>query len=285
MKQLRLRAVLLVGWMVIFYVITHYLNPLNLISFSFVYALVSIAIILAVPQINKLNQFWLVVIPILMYLVFRGLVSRSNLNDILLITILETFTILITMLFLVWLLEAIREFDNVVADITIGVQDELPNSVKEGKSILYREVRRARNHQRPLTLMAVSVNEESIKGSVDRLVKDAQQKVIRQFMFASVSRTLCEKLEDCDIVVRTDDHFVIVLPETKPEDLPILTERIKKQVANDVGVELLIGAASLPHDGFTLEGLLEKATFEMQGTKSPELFNEPEKILMKNKAS
>jgi GGDEF domain-containing protein len=285
MNRLRIRAVLLAGWMVIFYVITHELNLLNMTSFSFIYTLVVVAIILAAPQIHKLKQFWLVSIPPLIFLVLRGFISRSTLNDVLLITILETFSIVITMLLLVWLLDAIREFDNAVAEITIGEQDEVPNSTKEGKSILYREVRRARNHQRPLTLMAVSVNEASINGSVDRLVKDAQQRVIRQFMFASVSRTLCEKLEDCDIVVRTDDHFVIVLPETKPEDLPILTERIKKQVANDVGVELIIGAAFLPHDGFTLEGLLEKATFEMQGTKSPELFNEPEKILVKNKAS
>ena len=140
--------------------------------------------------------------------------------------------------------------------ITISHREKVTETTTEGQGILYREVRRARNHQRPLAVMAIAVDENSIKGAVDQIVKEAQQSIIKQFTLANVSKTLCEKLEDCDIVVQTNDHFLVVLPETKPDDLPGLIDRLRKQVAEQVGVELKIGTASLPQDGFTFEGLL-----------------------------
>ena len=198
------------------------------------------------------------------------------------VTIVETCAIILTTLLLLWVRNAIQEFESAVADITMGHRDKVIETATEGQSILYREVRRARNHQRPLVLMAVAVDENSIKGAVDRMVKEAQQSVIRQFTLANVSKTLCEKLEDCDIVVQTNNHFLVVLPETKPDDLPGLIERLRKQVADQVGVELKFGTASLPQDGFTFEGLVDKATLEMQESMGAKLFIESEQLFVKH---
>ena len=169
--------------------------------------------------------------------------------------------------------DAIFDFENAVADITLSHREKVIETTTEGQGILYREVRRARNHQRPLAVMAISIDENSIKDALDRIVKEAQDSIIRQFTLANVSKTLCEKLEDCDIVVQTNNHFLVLLPETKPDDLPGLIDRLRKQVVDQVGVELKIGTASLPQDGFTFEGLLDKATLEMEASIKSRLFN------------
>lgn len=285
MKQLRVRTLILVCWLAISYLITQYWEPINLANYTFIYALAAVIIILAIPQIHKINQLWLITIPTFVYLIIKKLLEGTILVDTLLITIVEMLLIVVTTMLLVWLLGAIREFENSVGELTINKKSVAVDSDIEGKSILYREVRRARNHQRPLTIIALSIDENSIKSNVNRLIIDAQQRVIRQFTYTRVSQTLCEKLEDCDTVVQTNDHFLIVLPETKPEDLPLLTERIRKQITSEVGVEIQIGTASLPQDGFTLEGLVEKATMEMRATSEPDLILESEQLLIKNKAS
>jgi GGDEF domain-containing protein len=110
----------------------------------------------------------------------------------------------------------------------------------------------------------VGVEEKSIQVVMDHMVHEAQQSIMRQYALANVSKTLCDKLEDCDIVVQHKDHFLIVLPETRPEDIPGLTRRLRKQIEEQVGVELKIGTASLPNDGYTLDGLIQKATLDME---------------------
>ena len=102
---------------------------------------------------------------------------------------------------------------------------------------------------------------------------------------ASVSKSLCNKLEDCDIVVQTNNHFLVVLPETTPDALPGLIERLSKQVTDEVGVTIKVGTASLPQDSFTFEGLLNKATLEMQETLDPNLFIDSEQLFIKHKTT
>ncbi len=67
------------------------------------------------------------------------------------------------------------------------------------------------------------------------------------------------------MIVRRNDHFLSHPSGNQPEHLPGLIDRLRQQVSAKVGVELKIGTASLPIDGFTFDGLVEKATTEMEG--------------------
>jgi GGDEF domain-containing protein len=226
---------------------------------------------------------WLLTLPAAVFFVIKLLLELPLAGTALPVTVIETSTIIITILLLLWVRDAIFDFENAVADITISHREKVIETTKEGQGMLYREVRRARNHQRPLAMLAISVDENSFKGAVDRIVKEAQESIIRQYTLANVSKTLCEKLEDCDIVVQNNNHFLVVLPETAPDDLPGLIDRLRKQVADQVGVELKIGTASLPQDGFTFEGLLDKANLEMEASMESKLSIEPEQLFVKHK--
>ena len=285
MKQLRLRAILLACWLIGFYIMAHFWEPFNVSPITYLFILVLVIFILTTPHMKRVHLWWMLTVPALVYFAIKTLMELPILGSALPITIIETCAIIFTTLLLLWVRNAIHEFERAVADFTIGKREGVIETAIEGQSILYREVGRGRNHQRPLVLMAVAVDEKSIKGAMDKIVREAQQSVIRQFTIASVSKTLCEKLEDCDIVVQTNNHFLVVLPETKPDDLPGMIDRLRKQVADQVGVEIIIGTASFPQDGFTLEGLLDKANLEMQESMGSKLYIEPEQLFVKHKTS
>ena len=69
---------------------------------------------------------------------------------------------------------------------------------------------------------------------------------------------------DLDVLVQDNNHFLIALPEVSPEQLPGWMERLRRHVADQTGVTLSIGTASLPQDALTLEGLADKAIKEMK---------------------
>jgi GGDEF domain-containing protein len=159
---------------------------------------------------------------------------------------------------------AISEFEDAIAHITMGQAGPVAEPPMVGQGLIYREVRRARNHERPLTLIAVAIEEKSVKIALDRMVQEAQLAMIKQYARAAVSKALRDDLEDCDVVVQGDDYFLIALPEVTPEQLPRLMERLRGLVSERVGVTLSIGAASLPQDALTFEGLTDKAVSEMK---------------------
>lgn len=283
MKRLRIRVILLTFWLIAFYIMAHFWDPFNISQFTYLYVLIMVIVVLTIPRLTR-GRIWLILtLPTIIFFIIKSLMEERMVGNALPITITETIAIILTTLLLIWVRSAIHEFESAVAYITLDQREKVVETTTEGKSILYREVRRARNHQRPLVLMSIAVNEKSFKGVVDRMVKEAQLSMIRQFTLANVSKTLCEKLEDCDIVVQTNNHFLVALPETKPDDLPGLIERIRKQVADQVGVDLIVGTASLPQDGFTFEGLLDKAVMEMQLSMKTELIIEPEHVFTEHK--
>jgi GGDEF domain-containing protein len=95
-------------------------------------------------------------------------------------------------------------------------------------------------------------------------VQAAQLTLMKQYAVSGVSKVLCEELEDCNVVVQSNGHFLIGLPEVTPEQLPTLMERLRQLVSEQVGVSLKIGTASLPQDGLTFEGLQNKAIKDME---------------------
>jgi len=264
MKRIRVRVIILACWLVVFCNLERFLELLNVSRFVFAIALVMMMIALIVPHIARI-PFWVILTaPVPILLLFKAWTGALADSISIPHLFMEVCIISLTTLLAYWVNMAVSEFENSVAHITVGRHDNLAETTSVGKGLIYREVRRARNHQRPLTLMTVAVDEKSIKVALDRMVQEAQLAMMKQYMLSDISKTLCNKLEDSDIIVQSDDHFLIVLPETTPDALPGLIDRLRQHVSDEVGVNLKIGAASLPLDGFTLEGLVDKATSEMQ---------------------
>jgi hypothetical protein len=179
------------------------------------------------------------------------------------LTVTETCIIALTTILARWVSNGLIEFERAIARITIGQVEKLPQPFSVGQGEMYREVRRARHYQRPLMMIAVGVEEESIQVALDRMVQEVQQAMMKQYVLSGVARTLCTELEDYNIIAQRNDHFLILLPEVTPGQLNDLVRRLRKAVSDQLGVPLQIGTASFPDDAVTFESLVEKAVEEI----------------------
>jgi len=278
MKRIRTRVIALVCWLVFCYSIELLLKPLGMSGITNSLGVVMMLITLIIPRAVHIPLWMILIVPIPVLLGLKFWTGTLAGIAEIPVTIMEACCIAVTILLAHRLSMAIGEIENAVAQITIGKNNRLPEQESVGQSVLYREVRRARNHQHPLALLALTVEENSIQINLERLVQEAQSAMIKQVALAGVSKTLCDKLAVCDIVVQNNDRFLVMLPETSPGDLPGLIERLRRQVMEEVGVDLIIGAASFPQDSFTLEGLVDKATRGMTAEPEPELIVELEQM-------
>ena len=106
-------------------------------------------------------------------------------------SISEVCAVVATALLTHWVNQAIIDFEHAVDHITIGDLDRLNKVGSDGKSVLYREIRRARNHKRPLAVLSISVDEKSVHHALDRIVKETQAAMARHYALSGVSKILC----------------------------------------------------------------------------------------------
>src|SRR4030042_94712 len=141
MKQLRLRAILLACWLIGFYMMAHFWEPFNVSPITYLFILVLVIFILTTPHMKRVHLWWMLTVPALVYFAIKTLMELPILGSALPITIIETCAIIFTTLLLLWVRNAIHEFERAVADFTIGKREGVIETAIEGQSILYREVR------------------------------------------------------------------------------------------------------------------------------------------------
>jgi hypothetical protein len=274
MKRLRLLVAILIAWLFLFYNIERLSEPIDItdVAYTFVPAMVITTVVTS--RLRRVPLWVHVLAPIPVFLVLKVWMKSNVWGSSLPITITEIGAIVLTTVLARWVSVGISEFESAVAHITIG-ELKSPEPFSAGQGEIYRQVRRARDHQRPLALMAIRIEEESIQVALDRMVQEAQQAMMKQYMMSSVSKTLCDELEDYNIIAKRNDHFLVLLPEVTPDKLPDLIKRLTRAVSEQVGVALQVGTASLPENALTFEGLVEKAIEKMDAEPKPFVQSQP----------
>ncbi len=170
-----------------------------------------------------------------------------------------------------------------LTDVTIDLVGKLPATLATGQGEMYREVRRARTHQRPLSLMALSIEEKALQNTLPRILVETQQAMRKQLALAGIVKMLDEELEDYHIIARQNNHFIVLLPEMGEKDLATLEKHLHEVASIRLGITLKTGACSLSDNVLTLERLVQEATATMQYEhKSPAL---PEPLLAHKQVS
>jgi len=261
--RMRLPVTILIIWLFLFYNIERLSEPIDITDVAYTFVPFMAILTILVPRLRKVPLWVLLVVPIPVFLVIKALVKSSAWGTSLPLTVTELCVIAATTIMARWVSNGVSEFEHAVAHITIGQVDALPESFSTGQAEMYREVKRARRHQRPLALMAIGIEGKSVQVALDRMVQEVQQAMMKRYVMSNVARMLCDELEDYDIIAQEDDRFLILLPEVASEELADLADQLRQAVSEQVGVTLQIGTASFPEDAVTFESLVDKAVEEM----------------------
>jgi len=278
MRRMRLLIAILIVWLFIFYNIERLSEPIDITDVAYTFVpFVAIATILF-PRLRKIPLPILLVAPIPVFLVSKLWVKSSVWGQSLPLTVTEICAIALTTLLARWVGNGVSEFERAIAHITIGKDDQFPSSFSTGQADIYREVKRARHYRRPLALLAIGIEEQSIQVAIDRMVQEVQRAMMKQYVLSDVARVLCDKLEDYDILAQRESYFLLLLPEVTAEQSAELAGRLHEIVCEDVGVTLQIGAASFPNDAVTFESLVERAVENMKVKKEAEHSTQPQSL-------
>jgi GGDEF domain-containing protein len=266
---MRFLVAALIVWLFLFYNIERLSKPIDLTDVAYTFVPLIAALLILVPRLRKLPLGVVLVIPIPVFLVLKAWWKSRLWGASLPLTVTEVCVIVVTIILARWVSSGVSEFERAITHITIGQVPMLSESFSTGQAEMYQEVRRARHHQRPLALLAIEVEEESIQVALDRMVRETQQAMMKRYVMSDVARMLCDKLEDYDIIAQKNDHFIVLLPEVTSNQLTDLADQLRQAVSEETGVKLQVGTASFPNDAATFESLVKKAISGMDGKQKP----------------
>ncbi len=236
----------------------------------FFYGFLALCAVLLVllPQLHRLSLQVLLAGTLLPYLVLEYFFGHAIGAQSLPITITEISALGLTVVMSTLTGRRLEELQETLTGLMIGEVSKEVEPFGTGQSLLYREIRRARRHQRPLALLAITAADDFLKVALDqsvnraplnRFVEDVQHEIVKKYIFVHVSNLLIEELGDSAIVTQRDEHFVTLLPETSREDLSSILKKLEVAAEEKLSLKLRIGIATFPDEEITFEALLERA--------------------------
>lgn len=285
MKRLRLWTVVLGLWFVFFFNIERILRAaanegsllnteVNLIqTYTYAFAALSFVLILLLPRLGLLGFSGLMTAFVSLFLVLwynlaqwnnYSITSGGQIATLTVLTIIQVSAILITGLLARQVNSALREFEGVIADITFNHIGARPKPFYESQGNMYRELKRARYYQRPLSVIALEIDNATFEVNAPTIVSDLQQAMIKEFVMAKMARIMDSKLYDFNSIAIKDNNFIITLPETDKDTAMATIVRLKEALATEMNLNPKIGTASFPENAVTFERLIEHALTDIQ---------------------
>jgi hypothetical protein len=264
MKRLRLFIAIIVFWLFLLYNIERLSRPVNLSSLAYVFILIAATVTICIPQLHRVTLWLTLGGQIVLFLSLKAWLGYRLWGTATPLTVTELSFITLTSLLARQVNHALGEFEDVVTNITIETVGKSSEPFAASQGEMYREVRRARTYQRPLSLMAVGLGDGMLQDTLPRLVTEAQQAMSKHLALSKIARVLNEELEDYHIIAKQNNHFIVLLPETTEENLAMLERQLCESASTKLGFRLKIGTSSLSEDIITFERLVEEATSTLE---------------------
>jgi GGDEF domain-containing protein len=260
MKRLRIWTTILIIWLIFLFNIERINSPINIRDYTYIFVAITAVVTLMLPRLRWLPYWVLILVSIASFLLFKSFWGKDLLwGSALPLTITQISAIVLTGLISRQINSGLREFEDVISRITFGQIGNLPRPFSEMQESIYRELKRARRYQRPLSVIALKVDEQSIRMALPKMIKVVQQAMMKEYVFANVSRVLDENIDDFGTITLRDNSFIIVLPEKSANEASLKAQTLEKVIREKMDIELQAGMASFPNDAITFEALIEQA--------------------------
>jgi GGDEF domain-containing protein len=247
-----------VVWLFLLYNLERLQEPMDIASFVYPFTAASALWVLVTP-LPRLSFFWWMVLPLPAYLALKAGLGYPLAGGELPLTVTEICAIELTILIARRVALGLAEFREAAARLLVGSTDDVAAPFESGQTEIYRELRRARRYQRPLSLLSIAVGDGASQGARDRLLDELQRENLERYTLGQLARLLAERTKDSDVITRLDDHFVALLPETRREAAEEIARRLAAEASERLGLALHVGLSSFPEEEVTFEKLLERA--------------------------
>jgi GGDEF domain-containing protein len=260
MKKLRLWTTVLIIWLIFLFNIERINSPINIRDYTYIFVAITAVVTVVLPRLRRLPYWALMLISIVAFLLFKAFWSGHLIwGKALPLTVTQISAVVLTGLISRQIHYGLREFEDVVNNITFGQVGSLPKPFSEMQGSIYREVRRARRYQRPLSVITLKIDEDSIQVALPKMIEAVQQAMMKQYVVAKVTRILDDDIDDFGTITLRDDCFILVLPEKTASEAHLIAQRLENTVQEKVSIEVQTGTASLPNEAVTFEALVELA--------------------------
>jgi hypothetical protein len=187
------------------------------------------------------------------------------------LTVTEACALTLTTVLAHRVARSMREYEDAALQLGL-LEAPAAASFDAAQSELYREVRRARRQCRPLALAAVKLAPQHVPAAIPRVIENVQKSCAQELVTRRLADVLVRSVEDEGWVIQRGDHFLVLLPESNPEQALEIIQRAEQAAAAELGVELRRGLAAFPEEEITFTGLVERAEAQMRGdeTSPPE---------------
>lgn len=260
MNRLRFWITVLIIWLIFVFNIERINSPVNIRSYTYIFVAIA-AVAAIIPKTNRLSYLALILIPVPSFLLFKSFGRGDSLwGAALPLTVTQVSGIVVTGLISRQISSGLREVERLVDEITSGYIGKPAKSFSEAQDIIYRELRRARHHQRPLSVITLRIDEKSVDLALPKIIVEVQKATMNEYVLAGVTRVLAQNVSDFGTIARRDNYFVVVLPETSNEEASEAATKLENIVYENLKVNLISGTASFPEQAVTFEALVNLAT-------------------------
>ena len=263
-NKLRLASAALLGWLFVLFNIERFHEPLNVASFVYVIAAIVAVVVVAVKPLAPAPLRWIVSVPLAVFFLLKSYWDYPVIGQALPITIVEVCAITVTVALAHQIAFRLHGIENASAGMISDDPNRQPLTLETAQSAMYREVRRARQHDRPLAVLAVASTGQSVNATQERLLRELERELLDKYTNARIADLLAKETSDHGIVTQSNRHFLVLLPETDRQAAEEIVQQLNTSVKTALGLKLRIGVSTFPDEEVTLVGLLQRAEASMR---------------------
>lgn len=237
---------------------------INLASFVYVLGVVAMISIISIPTIWRSSVgvplgIWLGIYIFSKLLLFNNRPVVGGLYTYLTITEIVLLSILIWLAYKV--ARTLHDFEEAIANISLSQVRGRVQSLDEATNIIRGEMLRSRRFHRPLSVIVVRAETDSIKATLHQIVREVQQAMMERYVFTSLAHIISNCIERTNHVLAHSERnrFILLCPETDETDTTSLIEHIRDVADEKLGVSLACGVSSFPDQALTFEELVNQA--------------------------
>ena len=278
MNGLRFWVLILVVWLPLMVLVEHALVPPAYQHNMLLILLSTVAVVLLTPKPlpNRLMLFGFVLAIITVSILQNGI--ADELRDPFL-TSTRVGAIIVTALIAHRINTSLFEIERAIAAFAFTDFSPLPAAFSDAQSQMYRELQRARHHERPLSLVMLQIDEQTMTSVIPQVVEEVRQSIERKFVLSKVARILDDNLPRFHSFALRQECFVAAMPETTTGEANDLIQHIGHLAAKDLGLTLYCGVATLSEDATTFEELVERAEQRMTQARAEQQASDPRQLL------